>query len=66
MMRNQLEPIEITVEEGTALEKNVASNLSTISETTKNELPIQLVAPKQKAFPLVFLVFFLTLFQCKN
>jgi len=38
-----LEGIEITVEEGTASEKNVASALSTISETTKNELPIQLV-----------------------
>ncbi|XP_039687274.1 uncharacterized protein [Medicago truncatula] len=34
--------------EGSTSEKNVASTLSTISETTKNELPIQLVDSKQK------------------
>ncbi|RHN67854.1 hypothetical protein MtrunA17_Chr3g0107261 [Medicago truncatula] len=40
--------------EGSTSEKNVASTLSTISETTRNELPIQLVSPKTKAFPFIF------------
>jgi len=47
--------------EGSTSEKNVASTLSTISGTTRNELPIQLAAPKQKAFPLIF-----TRFQLRN
>jgi len=51
---------------GSTSEKNVASTLSTIPETTRSELPIQLVSPKQKAFPLILLVFFFTLFQCRN
>jgi len=37
--------------EGSASEKLAGATLSTVTETI-NELPIQLVAPKQKAFPL--------------
>lgn len=47
--------------EGSMLGKIEAASLSIISGT-KNETDLQLVAPKQKAFPLFCLYSFLTLF----